>query len=95
MIRRPLRTPPPPQTTVLEVDPAASTLLDVLVELGHLDATLLEIVNDRLLDLEPEGGIFTLDHIRRVAAEVLFESDADIDPEQKRVLELEWGMLFY
>lgn len=94
MPRRPRRSPPP-QTTVAEVDPSASTLLDVLVELGHLDDKMLDVVNDRLLDLDPAGGVITLDLARRVAAQVLFESDKEFDHEQRRVLEQEWGLLFY
>ena len=37
---------------VMELDRSASTLLDVLVEAGHLDEKSLERVNDSLLDVE-------------------------------------------
>ena len=41
---------------VLELDLNASALLDLLVELGHLDETMLAAVNDRFLDLPMAGG---------------------------------------
>lgn len=85
----------PSAHTVLEVEPAASTLLDLLVDLGHLDERLLEQVNDRLLDEEPENGRLDLPAVRRVAAQVLFEHLDTADPEQRRVMEQEWGLLFY
>ena len=89
------RPPSAPATVILEVEPAASTLLDVLVDLGHLDEKLLNEVNDRLLDAQPEDGIVTLDAVRRVAAQVIFDRAGEADPEQQRVLEQEWGLLFY
>ena len=92
-MRRPPRSAP--ATVVLEVEPAASTLLDVLVDLGHLDEALLARVNDQLLDEQPEDGIVTLDAVRRVAAAVIFEQSGDREPEQQRVLDQEWGLLFY
>ena len=89
------RPSPTPATVVLEVEPAASTLLDVLVDLGHLDEQLLNEVNDRLLDAQPEDGVVTLDAVRRIAAQVIFDKAGDADPEQQRVLEQEWGLIFY
>lgn len=79
----------------MEVEPAASQLLDVLVELGHLDDHMLNLVNDRLLDLSPLGGIITLQDVRRVVAEVLFEQEGTFDPEFMRLVNQEWGLLFF
>jgi hypothetical protein len=79
----------------MEVEPAASQLLDVLVELGHLDDHMLNLVNDRLLDLSPLGGIITLQDVRRVVAEVLFEQEGTFDPEFMRLINQEWGLLFF
>ncbi len=90
-------TPPPSSiaSSVMEVEPAASQLLDVLVELGHLDDHMLNLVNDRLLDLSPLGGIITLQDVRRVVAEVLFEQEGTFDPEFMRLINQEWGLLFF
>jgi hypothetical protein len=86
---------PSPAHIVLEVAPAASALLDVLVDLGHLDERLLETVNDRLLDEDPEDGVLGLSVVRRVAAQVIWEQMDSTDSDQRRVIEQEWGFLFY
>lgn len=86
------RTPAP---NVLSLDQPASTMLDLLVDLGHLDEKLLADVNDRLLDLETPDGIVGLGDVRRVAALVIFDHMGDADPEYLRNLDLEWGLLFH
>lgn len=80
---------------VMEVQPAASQLLDMLVELGHLDDLMLNEVNDRLLDLSPPDGQITLQDVRRIVAEVLFTHEGGFDPEFGRLVSQEWGLLFY
>lgn len=80
---------------MIELDSAASALLDILVDLGHLDDRLLALVNDRLLDEQPADGVVDHAALRRVAAEVLFDSLEGAEPDQRRVLEEEWGLLFY
>ncbi|MEL6349313.1 MAG: hypothetical protein AAFV53_39795 [Myxococcota bacterium] len=80
---------------ILQLDPEASMMLDLLVELGHLDEKLLNTVNDQLLDLKIPGGRVTVDDVRRVVAEAVFENFDEMDPEYRRMLENEWGMLFY
>lgn len=82
-------------TVILALDPNASTLLDLLVELGHLDEEMLETVNDRFLDLPLAGGAVTVDDVRRVVAEVVFENLDKLDDEFRRMLETEWGLLLY
>ena len=80
---------------VLQLDLDASSLLDLFVELGHLDEKTLATVNDRLLDLNRPSGIITADDLRRVVAQVVFESIDELDPEFRRMIEAEWGMLYY
>ena len=92
---RPPAPPSPIAQSVMEVEPAASQLLDVLVELGHLDDLMLNEVNDRLLDLTPPDGRITLQDVRRVVAEVLFTHEGGFDPEFGRLVSQEWGLLFY
>jgi len=89
--RCPARTAP----ATTDVEPAGSALLDILVELGHLDERLLALVNDRLLDLEVPGGRIGLAEVRRVAAEVIFDHEDEVDPEFLRVIGQEWGLLFH
>ncbi|MFM2248557.1 MAG: hypothetical protein RL071_4632 [Pseudomonadota bacterium] len=79
---------------LVDLDPAASTLLDILVEAGHLDDPMLDQVNDLLLDQQPHGGVIDLQAMRRVVASVLFDHEERLDPELKRILEAEWGLLF-
>jgi hypothetical protein len=85
---------PTPTHRLLDLDVQASTLLDVLVEAGHLDDDLLEEVNDRLLDQRPDSGLIDLAIMRRVVATVLFEREDKLDPELKRIVDQEWGLLF-
>ena len=80
---------------VLELNPNASALLDLLVELGHLDEVMLATVNDRFLDLPLVSGAITIDDIRRVVAEVVFENLDTLDIEFRRMIEIEWGLLLY
>lgn len=80
---------------VMELDRAASTLLDVMVEAGHLDEKSLEQVNDALLDVLTPDGIIGLEQLRRVVAEVLFDALEVMDPDSRRVIESEWPLLFY
>ena len=80
---------------VLELDQNASALLDLLVELGHLDETMLAAVNDRFLDLPMAGGTVTVDDVRRIVAAVVFENLDRLDAEFQRMIETEWGLLLH
>ena len=80
---------------IMELDANASALLDLLVEMGHLDEKMLATVNDRFLDLPIVGGAITIDDVRRVVAEVVFENLDTLDDEFRRMLESEWGLLMY
>jgi len=86
----PLSTP-----TVLQLDADASAMLDLLVELGHLDEKLLALVNDRLLDLRIPNGHVTADDVRRVVAQAAFEQLDEMEPDFRQMLEAEWGLLFH
>jgi len=83
------------RAAVVDVDPAGSALLDILVELGHLDERLLGQVNDRLLDVQGADGQVGLVEVRRLAAEILFDHEGELDPELLRVVGQEWGLLFH
>lgn len=85
---------PKPDPRLLDLDVQASTLLDVLVEAGHLDDALLDEVNDRLLDQQSQTGLIDLAAMRRVVATVLFEREDKLDAELKRIVDQEWGLLF-
>lgn len=85
----------PTSARVLSLEPNAGALLDLLVDLGHLDDRLLELVNDRLLDLEAGGGVVSYDDARRVVAEIIFEQSATMDTDYQRMIEAEWSFLFH
>ena len=93
-------TQPTPFPPIFELDSRASTLLDVLVDLGHLDETSLDQVNQVLASIDKplnEHGMatITLNDVRRVASMALFERLPKLDGEARRMIEREWGLLFY
>jgi len=93
-------TKPIPFPPIIELDTRASALLDVLVDLGHLDETSLEQVNQVLATIEKplnDQGMAVIDinDVRRVAAMALFERTPKLDGEARRMIEREWGLLFY
>jgi hypothetical protein len=82
---------PPP---ILQLDAEASAMLDLFVELGHLDEKLLATVNDHLLDLPMTSGKVTAEDVRRVVAQTVFDHLEDMDPEFRQMIDSEWGILF-
>jgi len=91
---------PIPFPPIIELDSSASALLDALVDLGHLDEPTLEKVNQVLSTIDKplnEHGMakISLDDMRRVAAMALFDRLPQLDGEARRMLEREWGVLFY
>ena len=93
-------TQPVPFPPIIELDSRASALLDVLVDLGHLDETALEQVNQVLATIEKPldaQGMATIDvnDLRRIAATALFDRMPNLDGEARRMIEREWGLLFY
>ena len=93
-------TAPIPFPPIIELDSKASTLLDVLVDLGHLDETALEQVNHVLSSVDKplnQHGMaaITVDDVRRIAAMTLFDRTPNMDGEARRMIEREWGLLFF
>ena len=93
-------TTPIPFPPIIELDSRASTLLDVLVDVGHLDETSLEQVNHVLSAIEKplnQHGMAAISatDVRRVAAMALFDLAPNMDGEARRMIEREWGLLFY
>ena len=91
---------PIPFPPIIELESSASVLLDALVDLGHLDESTLEQVNQALATIEKplnEHGMasISLQDMRRVAAMALFDRLPELDGEAKRMIEREWGILFY
>lgn len=93
-------TAPTPFPPIFELDSRASTLLDVLVDLGHLDEASLDRVNQVLASIDKplnENGmaLITFEDVRRVASMAMFERIPHLDGEAQRMIEREWGLLFY
>ena len=93
-------TAPTPFPPIFELDSRASALLDVLVDLGHLDEASLDRVNQVLASIDKplnENGmaLITFEDVRRVASMALFERLPHLDGEARRMVEREWGLLFY
>ena len=93
-------TTPIPFPPIIELDSRASTLLDVLVDVGHLDETSLEQVNHVLSAIEKplnQHGMAAISatDVRRVAAMALFDRAPNMDGEARRMIERDWGLLFY
>ena len=91
---------PTPFPPILELDSRASALLDALVDLGHLDEASLERVNRALSSIDKplnEHGMaaISFEDVRRVASMALFERLPQLDGEARRMVEREWGFLFY
>ena len=91
---------PTPFPPILELDSRASALLDALVDLGHLDEASLERVNHVLSSIEKpldQHGMaaISFEDVRRVASMALFERLPHLDGDARRMVEREWGFLFY
>jgi hypothetical protein len=91
---------PVPFPPIYELEPKASQLMDVLVELGHLDEKLLNQINHSLAQLAPplnaDGiGTIRLSDVRRITAEAIFDGMSDLEGEALRTMKREWGFLFY
>ena len=84
---------PVPFPPIIELDARASALLDVLVDLGHLDEASLERVNQVLASIEKplnEHGIAALDAMMFGESRPwLFERVSELDGEARRMIERE------
>ena len=91
---------PTPFPPILELDSRASALLDALVDLGHLDEASLDHVNGVLSSIDKplnQHGMaaISFEDVRRVASVALFERIPKLDGDARRMVEREWGFLFY
>ena len=91
---------PTPFPPILELDSRASALLDALVDLGHLDEASLERVNQALSSIDKplnQHGMaaISFEDVRRVTSMALFERLPHLDGDARRMVEREWGFLFY
>lgn len=91
--------PPTRPVRVLELDPAAAAFLDLLLDLGHLDDAMLNLVNDRLLDVESgstPGGVqpIGLADVKRITAGIIEDRLPETDADYQRAFEREWPLLF-
>ena len=78
----------------IQVLPKANQFLDMLYDLGHLDDKLLSRINQRLMAENPEDDQLTVEIVRRVAAEVIFDNLDKISPQMKKNILNEWDLIF-
>ena len=79
---------------IITVLPKGSRFLDLLYDLGYLNERLLQKINHRLLNDELSRESFSLDDIRKITAEIIFENLSDLQPESRKMLLKEWKYLF-
>ena len=94
---RPPRGPRSPRARpvdILHLSDDATHFLNSLRDLGYLDDALEDDVLDRVLD-EADAGVVELGAVRRAAAELLFDRQAELDAETLRFLEEEWRLAFH
>lgn len=87
----------PPRSSVqhLELEPRAADFLDLLRDLGHLDAAALESLSGELVRLGRPDRLVPYEDVRRAVAAWLFDHEASLRPEQRDLLAAEWPRLFY
>ncbi len=78
----------------VEIEPAASDFIELLRELGHLDDVGIESLTSDLMRAGSSGKPVTLADVRRQAAIQLFELREQMRPDQRELLDAEWGRLF-
>ena len=79
----------------VEMVPEASDFLDLLRELGHLDDTAIDSLTAALMQSATQGTAVTFADARRAAAGWLADNETHIRPENRELLQAEWGRLFY
>ena len=80
--------------SILNVLPKGSGFLDLLYDLGYLNDHLLRTINKRLLEEQPKDDFFSLNDIRKIAAQVIFENLSELNEETRKTLLKEWTYLF-
>lgn len=87
--------PPRPPIQHLELEPHAADFLELMRDLGHLDAAAIEALTGRIVaEGRPQRRV-GYDEVRRSVATWLFEHDAELRPEQRDWLQAEWPRLFH
>jgi len=66
----------------------------MLYDLGHLDDKLLSRINQRLMEEDPKDEQLTVEIVRRVAAEVIFDNLEKVSPQMKKTIQMEWDLIF-
>jgi len=85
---------PLPPVDHLEFEPRAADFLDLVRDLGHLDAAAADRLTAQLLEQKRADRVVRLEDVRRAAAVILFESEGSMRPEARELLHAEWGRLF-
>lgn len=80
---------------MLDLSDEASSFLVGLRDLGYLTADMEDHVLDLLLDEVSDDGVVGLPGLRRAVASVLFERQAELDPDTQRFLDEEWRVAFH
>lgn len=79
----------------LELDAAASDFLELLKDLGHIDPIGMDRISGQLVGSARPNRRLTLEEVRRVVAAYLFDHEGELRPDQREVLQAEWGRLFF
>ncbi|MCP4804126.1 MAG: hypothetical protein GY913_03975 [Proteobacteria bacterium] len=82
----------------LALTPEALGFVELLTELGHVDAKLLEAFQDELSPpvdaLTDQTRELDRDEVRRLLGTFLFSRQAELPPERLELLGREWPLLF-
>ncbi len=82
--------PGPPRAAL---DDRATVFLERLRELGYLESSSEVEVLDRVCDRVV--GVASFEVVRRIAAEVLFERQVELEHDAFALLEEEWKAIFH
>lgn len=80
-------------TVTVAMDDEGGRFLERLRELGYLDPPTESEVLDRIT--ERVDGVARFEDVRRMAAEVLFERQLELDQETLAFLDEEWRAIFH
>ena len=84
----------PTDPIVLTVLPQGSRLLDILVDLGHLNEALLIEINQKLLKTHAIDNCIDLSSVKRIVAESLFDNMKTLPMATQKALIEDWKYLF-
>ncbi len=77
----------------VELDARAGRFLDRLRELGYLEPSTEGDILDRVSELA--AGVASFEVVRRIAAEVLFERQIELEHDAFALLDEEWRAIFH